>query len=120
MNWFKKSQQNTQWLYHNTKKEYLDDIKKHGLTAGSFSDKPIDFGGDIWLAINIKDLPQGEQTHSQPYGNVISYEPSYVKKDEWGEELQDDEGFPLEVPISPSKIFVADKKGKIIKPLLEL
>ncbi len=116
----KQAQQNITWLYHNTKREYLDDIKKHGLTAGAFSDRPIDFGGDIWLAINIKDLPQAEQTDSHPYGNVISYEPSYIQKNEWGEELQDNEGFPLEISIPPSKIFIANKKGKIIKPLLGL
>jgi hypothetical protein len=119
VNWYKKTQINKTWLYHNTRKEYLDDIKKYGLTAGSFSDKPIDFGGDIWLAVNIKDLPQAEGTPSHSYGNAISYEPSYIKKNEWGEELQDNEGFPLESSIPPSVIFVADKKGKIIRPLLE-
>ena len=100
MNWYKKAQ-NYSWIYHNTKKEYLESIKQNGLEAGSFSTKPIDFGGDIWIAIQNNILP--ERTQSHQYGSVTAIEPAWDN-----------------FVISPENIYIASKSGKILGALNEL
>jgi len=103
MNWYKIAQLKPQskWVYHNTKKEFLPAIKTEGLSAGSFSDKPIDFGGDVWLAVERSILPERTQEHN--YGKVRAIEPA------WDDFV-----------ISSDLIYVSDKKGKIIGNLNEL
>jgi len=98
MNWYKKAQKNielSQWVYHNTKSEFLEQIKKEGLVQGSFSNKPIDMGGDIWLAIDKKILPTKTQEHQ--YGSVTAIEPA------WNNFI-----------IEPDKLYLANKRGKIL------
>ena len=85
-------------VYHNTKSEFLDAIKKEGLTAGTFSTRPIDFGGDIWLAIDESLLGK---TQNHQYGNVIALEPNWDK---------------LVVP--KESIFLSNRNGKILGKLV--
>ena len=99
MNWYKKAQ--TQWVYHNTKTEFLSGIKSEGLTAGSFATKPIAVFGDIWLAVDRNIFPPNAQQHQ--YGNVTAIEPNW-----------DD------FSISPDLIYIATKRGKILGKLNEL
>lgn len=92
------------YVYHNTKSEFLPNIIKEGLTAGSFSDKPIQVFGDIWLAVKLSDLPS-YNIHN--YGGVNAYEPTW----EIGEDL---EGYPITESIPSEKIYRVNKNGKIL------
>lgn len=93
------------YVFHNTTLENLELIKKEGMTAGSFSNKPIKFFGDIWLAVKKSDLPK-YQVHN--YGNYIAYEPNYITG-------YDKEGFPIEKGIPFNKIVIVNSKGKAVK-----
>ena len=73
------------------------------MNAGSFSDRPIDFGGDTWIAVRKSDLPK-YQEHS--YGKAVSFEPGY-------ETGLDAEGFPILESIPTDKIYIADKSGRL-------
>jgi hypothetical protein len=95
------------YVYHNTKASALADIEQGGLTAGAFSDRPIDFGGDVWVAVRKSDLPD-LQTHD--YGGVPAHEPNYVTG-------YDADGFPIERPIPPARLYLTDKQGRVIRPL---
>jgi len=81
-------------VYHNTSHEFLDQIRQEGLTAGTFSTRPIDFGEDTWLAVEESDL--GE-TQNHQYGNVIALEPNWDN-----------------LVIPKEKIFLVNKSGKVI------
>jgi len=87
------------WVYHNTKSDFLYDIIKEGFVQGSFSDRPIDFGGDVWLAVDKNILPSNIQEHQ--YGNAIAIE------------------LPGGFIISPDQLYLATKKGKIIRKLIQ-
>ena len=92
-------------VYHNTKSEFLPAIKREGLTSGSFSDAPIDFGGDVWLAVDEdllidKDISIDRQKHQ--YGGVIALEPKW------------DSGRV----VRPEDIYMANKWGKILGKLV--
>jgi hypothetical protein len=84
-------------VYHNTKREFVDAIKVDGLTGGTFSTRPIDFGGDIWLAVDENVLGKYQ---SHQYGQVVALEPNWD-----------------ELVIHPDNIFLADKKGKVVGKL---
>ena len=60
------------YVFHNTRSEFLPAIRREGLTAGTFSDRPVAFGGDVWLAVRVSDLPP---LASHSYGGRIAYEP---------------------------------------------
>jgi hypothetical protein len=82
------------WVFHNTKSAYLDEIRQEGLVSGSFAEKPIDFGGDVWLAIKLSDLPG--QVGAHEYGGSIAFE--------WNSKNG---------PISPNKLYLATKRGAV-------
>ena len=96
-------------LYHNTSRKFLESIRKSGLTAGSFSDKPIDFGGDVWLAVDQSKL-KGAQVHQ--YGGVKSWEPKY-------EVGVDKSGYPIREPIPPEALVVYNPKTGKTTPLVK-
>lgn len=100
---------NKKLVYHNTKSEFIQNILEEGLTAGSFSDKPIKAFGDIWLAIELSDLPS---YNIHEYGKVKAYEPEWVI----GEDLQ---GYPITLSIPAELFYITDSKGKILKRLGE-
>ena len=81
-------------VYHNTSSENLPSIKAEGLTAGSFSSRPIAAFGDVWLAVSLADLGP-VQRHS--YGKVTSFETDLDNS-----------------PVPEEKIYLSDKHGKII------
>jgi hypothetical protein len=102
MNWYKKAQE-IQWVYHNTRKENLPGIKETGLEAGSFSNRPINFGGDIWLAVSRSIFPDKTQEHEygrDKKGTIIAIEPPYGN-----------------FIVKPEDLYLADKKGKILGKL---
>jgi hypothetical protein len=99
-----------EYVYHNTEKSFLDGIKKEGLTHGEFSNKPIDVGGDIWLAVKKSDLPGPVREFE--YGNVIAYLPKW----EMG---LDKDGYPIHTSIPLDKIILVNKKGMVISNLKE-
>lgn len=91
-------------VFHNTKKDFLGVIKSEGLTAGTFSDRPIDFGGDVWLAVEETILGK---TQKHQYGDVMAIEPRW--EGEQGETV-------LTVP--PEMIFLVNKNGRILGKLI--
>lgn len=104
MNWYKKAQED--WIYHNTSIKNLPDIKNNGMDAGSFSYRPIDFGGDIWIATRRSVLPNRTQEHEygkDKRGTVIAIEPP------WDDFV-----------IKPEDLYLADRRGKILGKLNEL
>lgn len=67
-----------QWWYHNTTKEAWERIQLEGLDAGSFSERPIDFGGDVWIKVRESDIPIHDSLPSQhQYGDVVALEPCW-------------------------------------------
>ena len=84
-------------VYHNTRSEFLDQIKEEGLSAGTFSTRPIDFGGDVWLAVEESALGS---TQNHQYGNVIALEPNWSN-----------------LVIQKENIFLVNKNGKMIGKL---
>lgn len=96
-----------EYVYHNTRGEQLREIEEAGFNAGAFSERPIDFGGDVWIAARKADLPN-VQTHD--YGGVQAFEPNFVSG-------YDAEGFPIEQALEPAKLFLVDKRGRVIRQL---
>ncbi len=95
------------YVFHNTNKDALAGIEKEGMSAGSFSDKPIDFGGDSWIAIRRDRLGDFQQ---QTYGKVTSLEPTW-------EIGTNPDGTPIYRMISPNDLVLVDKNGKVIRTL---
>jgi hypothetical protein len=81
-------------VYHNTRSENIPSIKAEGLTAGSFSSRPIAAFGDVWLAVSLADLGPVQQ-HS--YGKVTSFETNLDSS-----------------PVPVERVYLSDKRGKII------
>ncbi len=95
------------FVYHNTRADALKDIEANGLTAGAFSDKPIKFSGDKYIAVDKSDLPD---VQSHQYGDTISHETNFVTG-------YDKNGFPIESSLSPDKIYEVNSKGKVLRRL---
>ncbi|MDQ3920211.1 MAG: 2'-5' RNA ligase family protein, partial [Acidobacteriota bacterium] len=107
-----------QWLppdfvYHNTSREAVDAIEREGMDQGSFSDRPIKFGGDSWIAVRRGDLPD-PQEHT--YGNAKAIEPSYEFKNY--DNPDDPSAYSLGRHTIPAdKFYLVDKKGRVIRQL---
>ncbi len=110
-------------VYHNTKSQYLDDIKREGLDAGSFASRPIDFGGDVWLAVSKADLPNYQE---HQYGAATALEPAWeytkypaVYDDVQKKEVEDlsADGELARHNVPADKIFVVTKRGRVIAKL---
>lgn len=95
-----------EYVFHNTSKAALDAILTEGMDAGTFSRKPIDFGGDVWIAVKESDLP-GYQEHD--YGGVPALETNWERREYEGDKVK-----LARNVISPDKIIVVDKKGRPI------
>lgn len=95
-----KTAQKNSFVYHNTKRELLPAIAQEGLTAGTFTYRPYSFTGDVWLATEKSNL-KNIQEHQ--YGGDIAIESQW--EDDFGEQFN---------IIPPEKLFLVDKKGKII------
>ena len=103
------------YVFHNTKREFLPQIEKEGLIAGSFATKPIDFGGDVWIAVRKSDLPLNFDNlalHEHQYGDVVAIEPTW----EYG---LDSENNVLSRVVAPEKLILVNQKGKFIRRLRE-
>jgi hypothetical protein len=87
------------FVYHNTTKDAFEIIQKEGFSQGSFSNQPIDFGGNVWIATRKSNLPD---VQSHKVGNRIDYEP--------GDKLGNN-------PITPNRLFLVDKRGRVIRQL---
>jgi len=87
-----------EYVYHNTKSESLAVIEREGFDAGAFSDRPIDFGGDVWIAARKSDLPN-VQTHR--VGTRTDFETSF-------ENMR---------PLGAEKLLLVDKDGRVIRSL---
>jgi hypothetical protein len=96
------------FIYHNTNSILLPEIAREGLAGGSFGARPVDFGGDVWLAVRPEDLRGTVETHQ--YGGVLAYEPV------WDDPIEGAEVCP---PIPPERIYLANKRGKILGRLLD-
>jgi hypothetical protein len=106
-------------VYHNTRSTNLEAIKREGLEAGSFSNKPIDFGGDVWLAVSKADLPKLDEYQ---YGDATAYDPRY----EYMQYEKDENGFCIgEITkarhvIPADKIYVVTKRGRVVSKLSDI
>lgn len=98
----------TGFVYHNTRGSELDAIAQEGMTAGSFSKRPIDFGGDSWIAVRRDDISGSIQEH--PYGAEVALEPT------WGEAAP---GYSQTMPIPPDRLYLVDRNGRLIRKLSE-
>jgi hypothetical protein len=81
------------YVFHNTHSKDIKSIMEEGLTQGSFSEKPIDYGGDTWIAVKKSDLPNA-QVHD--VDGVKWYEPANLEAN----------------PVTGDKIIIVDKKGR--------
>jgi len=97
------------WVYHNLDTSTLEAIRKEGMTAGSFSDIPVDFGKVAYVAVRKADLPASQE---HQYGNAKAIEPAWVKG-------QDAQGFPENHSIPPERVWLVTKSGKAIKALAQ-
>jgi predicted nucleotidyltransferase/8-oxo-dGTP pyrophosphatase MutT (NUDIX family) len=88
------------YVYHNCWARDLPSIAAEGMDAGSFSDRPCDFGRDAWVAVRRKDFPEVIEQHQ--YGSVIAYEPAYNG-----------------MAIPPSAIMLSTRRGRIVGPLAD-
>ena len=62
------------WVFHNCSPEVAAAIMMEGMDAGSFADRPIDFGRKAWVAAPRSAVaPYSEHQ----YGEAIAIEPTY-------------------------------------------
>lgn len=99
------------WVFHNT--DAADDILRDGMSCGSFSAKPIDFGRSQWVAIRKEDIGQFD---SHEYGGTVALEPHWTHwfNGETWEKQTEDGRFPKYRVIPPQLIVRCDNKGKIV------
>jgi RNA polymerase sigma factor (sigma-70 family) len=95
------------YVYHNTNREAVESIGREGMDAGSFSHRPIDFGGDTHLAVHRQDLPEFQE---HQYGKVTAFEPRWQIG-------QDEQGYPVTAKVAPHKIHVVDARGRFLRTL---
>ena len=95
------------FVYHNLGAEALAAIEQEGMNAGSFADRPIDFGGDRWVAVRMTDLPR---VQSHQYGEAMAHEPG------WEREL-DAAGNPVLDVVAPHLLYEVDKRGRVKRKL---
>lgn len=107
------------YVFHNTTQEALDQIKQEGLSAGSFTLRPFDFvpGQGVYLAVKKSDLKNIEE---HQYGKEWAIEPSYIRRDEYGQEVKGDDGYLIYDAIPTNKIYLVDKKGIVISRIDQL
>jgi GNAT superfamily N-acetyltransferase len=99
------------YVFHNTRSSFLPAIESKGLQAGSFADRPIDFGGDIWIAVKKSDLPYKlNNLESHSYGEHTAFEPYW-------EQGYDEQGNIITHTVPPEKLLLVNKHGKIIRRL---
>lgn len=97
------------WVFHNTSSAHAADILQNGMNAGSFSDRPIAFGGDAWVAVPLDNVGW-YSAHS--YGNCIAVEPHYTRdlnNDPLG---KDEDGLPIYRRITGA--VAVDRHGRVV------
>lgn len=93
------------WVFHNTTPEAIAQIVQEGMDAGSFAERPIDFGRKAWLAVRKTDLAP-YSTHQ--YGGVLAYEPTW--------EVWDKDFLKKERRNLPASILVrVNSRGRVIR-----
>lgn len=69
------------WVFHNCTPEVAEAIMRDGMDAGSFADRPIDFGRKAWVAAP-RSAVQPYSEHQ--YGACIAVEPHW---EPWNEDF---------------------------------
>lgn len=65
------------YVFHNTSLGTLSSILQEGLTAGSFTRKPIDFGQNTWIAVPERYLPEYQE---HDYAGARALEPNWERE----------------------------------------
>ena len=88
------------YVYHNCWARDLPAIAREGMDAGSFSDRPLDFGRDAWVAVRRRDFPGVIEQHQ--YGDVVAYEPVYNG-----------------AVVPAGSIMLSTRRGRVVGPLAD-
>ena len=103
-----------EWVFHNLTAENARQVLAEGMSGGSFSDRPGDFGRSHWVAVRISDL--GECSTHQ-YGPLLAYEPHWSRHPDgdglWTEK-HDPDGCPIYRTIEPARILGVDRRGRVL------